>query len=415
MRNPPDRRTLSQVLLKPQAPASSAPTTVVADLRRLIHIYETILETTDDFVYIFDPQARFLYANARLLKVWAKTLEEIVGKTCYELGYPEWHADMHTREIQDVVRTKAPIRGEVPYTGASGIYGVYDYIFKPVLDAAGNVEIIIGTTRDVTDRKRDEESLRAAQLELQKRADDLEVKVAERTSSLKDTIGVLESFSYSIVHDMRAPLRSMQGFAEILLTEHLGELSPDARHYLGRIGTSAARMDQLIQDVLTFSRAAREDLHLRPVDAGVLLRDILETYPDLSARQESIQLEGEFPIVLGNEAALTQCFSNLLANALRFAHPGRPVQIRVWAEDLGAQVRLNFEDNGIGIPEALHDRIFELFQRASETGEGTGIGLPIVKKSVERMGGRVGVVSTPDVGSIFWLELNRAEAGEEQA
>ncbi len=415
MRNPPDKRTLSQVLLRRPVAASGVTTEAEANLQRLIHIYETILGTTDDFVYIFDPQARFLYANARLLQVWAKTLDQVVGKTCLELGYPQWHADMHTREIEEIVRTKTQIRGEVPFTGDSGIYGVYDYIFKPVLDAAGNVEIIVGTTRDVTDRKRGEENLRAAQLELQRRADDLEVKVAERTSSLRDTIGVLESFSYSIVHDMRAPLRSMQGFAEILLTEHLGELSPDARHYLGKIRTSAARMDQLIQDVLTFSRAAQEDLQLRPVDAGALLRDILETYPDLNARKESIHLEGEWPTVLGNEAALTQCFSNLLANALRFAHPDRPVHIRVWAEDRGARMRLNFEDNGIGIPEALHERIFELFQRATDSGEGTGIGLPIVKKSVERMGGKVGVVSTPGAGSTFWLELNRAQAGERQA
>jgi signal transduction histidine kinase len=145
-----------------------------------------------------------------------------------------------------------------------------------------------------------------------------------------------------------------------------------------------------------------------------LLHDILGTYPDLSARRDSIHLDGTLPTVIGNEAALTQCFSNLLANALKFAQPGRPVQVRVWAEDRGRQVRLHFEDNGIGIPEELHERIFELFQRASDSGEGTGIGLPIVKKSVERMGGKVGVVSTPGVGSTFWLELNRPQAGKGQ-
>lgn len=381
------------------------------ELRRLIHVYETILGTTDDFVYIFDPQGRFLYANARLLKVWAKTLEQVVGRTCFDLGYPEWHAEMHMREVQEVVQTKQAIRGEVPFTGDSGIYGVYDYIFQPVLDEGGNVEVIVGTTRDVTERKRNEEQLQAARAQLQERTDELEIRVAERTASLKETIGVLEAFSYSIVHDMRAPLRSMQGFTEILMQEHLGELSPDARHYLERIGTSARRMDRLIQDVLTFSRAAREDLALQPVDAGRLLRDILETYPDLHARREAIHIEGALPTVMGNEAALTQCFSNLLTNALRFAEPSRPVQIRIWAEEQGEQARLYFQDNGVGIPAELHTRIFELFQRASETGEGTGIGLPIVKRSVERMGGRVGVTSTPGNGSTFWLEVNLAERG----
>lgn len=380
------------------------------DLDRLNRIYETILSTTDDFAYILDPEGHFLYANTNLLKVWAKTLDQVIGKTCHDLGYPTWHADMHMNEIKEIVRTKTQIRGEVPFTGGSGISGVYDYIFKPVLDSAGNVEIIVGTTRDVTDRKRDEEALKATKLELQKRAEELEAKVAERTASLQETIGVLESFSYSIVHDMRAPLRSMQGYATILTTEHLAELSPEAQLYLSRISASALRMDHLIQDVLSFSRVAREDIKLQPIDTDALLRDILETYPDLNAQKGCIYLEGSLPTVIGNEAALTQCFSNLLSNALKFVQPGRAPHIRVWAEPRGSQTRLVFEDKGIGIPEHLHERIFELFQRATDSKEGTGIGLPIVKKSVERMGGKVGVSSSLDRGSSFWLELNLATA-----
>jgi PAS domain S-box-containing protein len=127
----------------------SGPPQVASDVQRLC---EVILSTTDDFAYVFDPQGRFLYANPHLLKVWAKTLDQVVGKTCYDLGYPTWHADMHMREIQEIVVTKQPIRGEVPFTGESGISGIYDYIFKPVLDADGNVEVIVGTTRDITAR-----------------------------------------------------------------------------------------------------------------------------------------------------------------------------------------------------------------------------------------------------------------------
>ena len=147
------------------------------------HVYETILSTTDDFAYIFDPQGRFLYANARLLKVWAKTLDQIIGKTCHDLGYPAWHADMHMREIEEIVRTKAPIRGEVPFTGDSGISGVYDYIFKPVLDSKGNVEVIVGSTRDVTDRKGNEEKFQAAQNELHQRARELESALKAKSDS----------------------------------------------------------------------------------------------------------------------------------------------------------------------------------------------------------------------------------------
>ncbi len=403
---PEDGFRLTALLPRPSAGGRHA----ADDLERLIRVYETILSTTDDFAYIFDPQGRFLYANAPLLKVWAKTLDQVVGKTCHELDYPAWHADLHMREIREIVRNKVQIRGEVPFTGASGISGVYDYIFKPVLDASGNVEVIIGTTRDVTDRKRDEEKLKAAQLELRRHAEDLEAKVAERTTTLKETIGVLESFSYSIVHDMRAPLRSMQGYATILISDHGGELSPEAQHYLSRISNSAARMDQLIQDVLTFSRIAREDLKLQPVDTGDLLRDILDTYPDLNARREQVCLQGSLPVVMANEAALTQCFSNLLNNALKFGRPEEPARVTVRAETGEKQARLYFEDNGIGIPAHLHERIFELFQRATDSREGTGIGLPIVKKSIERMGGKVGVESVPGQGSSFWLELNLASS-----
>jgi len=125
-----------------------------------IRLFEAIAATTADFLYVFDLQGRFLYANRRLLEVWGVSLEQAVGKSLYELGYPQWHADMHMTELRQVIETKKPIKGEVPFTGGSGISGVYEYIFSPVLGPAGEVEIIAGTTRDVTDRRRAEERSR---------------------------------------------------------------------------------------------------------------------------------------------------------------------------------------------------------------------------------------------------------------
>ena len=130
---------------------------IANELRRLAAIHETVLSATDDFAYIFDRDGRFLYANRRLLEVWARKLDDVVGRTCYQLGYPTWHADMHMREIAEVIATRQPIRGEVPFTGGSGISGIYDYIFAPVFGADGQVELIAGTTRDVTDRRRAED------------------------------------------------------------------------------------------------------------------------------------------------------------------------------------------------------------------------------------------------------------------
>jgi PAS domain S-box-containing protein len=135
-------------------------------LARQSRLFEQIASTTPDFIYVFDRDGRFLYANTRLLEVWGRSFEDAVGKNLYELGYPQWHADMHVRELRQVIETKRPIKGEVPFTGGSGISGVYEYIFTPVLGTDGEVEVIAGTTRDVTERRRAEESLAQTQRRL---------------------------------------------------------------------------------------------------------------------------------------------------------------------------------------------------------------------------------------------------------
>jgi len=254
---------------------------------------------------------------------------------------------------------------------------------------------MIGVTLDITSRKE------AAEI--------LENTVAERTAKLKETVGELEAFAYSISHDMRAPLRSMQGFAAMLMEDCGNELSKDARMCLDRITSSAARMDRLIQDVLTFSRVARADFTLEHIDLGHLIKTVIDSYPNLQPPKATIMIEGKLPSVLGNTAGLTQCLSNLLGNAVKFVAPGVHPEVRVWAERLpGGQipcVRLSVQDNGIGIPAEAHQKVFEIFLRLSTKYDGTGIGLAIVKKAVERMGGKVGLQSAPGSGSTFWLDL----------
>jgi len=129
-------------------------------LNEQANLYNTVLSSTDDFAYIFDLKGRFLYANRRLLEVWGKKLEDIVGKNCLDLGYPEWHAEMHMREIRQVIETKQPIKGEVPYTSPTGIFGIYEYIFTPVLAPTGEVSLVAGTTHDMTEWRRAEVDLR---------------------------------------------------------------------------------------------------------------------------------------------------------------------------------------------------------------------------------------------------------------
>ena len=255
-----------------------------------------------------------------------------------------------------------------------------------------------------------QDSLRQANALLADKAAHLEGLVRYRTAKLREIVGDLEVFSYSIAHDMRAPLRSLQGYSSILLAEHGPKFDADSQHLLRRIASAAERMDKLILDVLRYSRVVSAEVPLEAVEMEQLLRDIVDTYPMLAPDKADILLEGPFPPVLGNEAMLTQIFSNLLGNAVKFVPPGLRPRIKMWAESRPARVRLFVQDNGIGIPSDQHEKIFGIFQQVNKQFEGTGIGLAIVKKAVDRLGGKIGLRSEPGQGATFWIEMRQAEA-----
>ena len=386
----------------------------VEKYQQQVRLFDGITSTTLDFVYVFDREGRFRYANRRLLEVWGMKLPDIIGKTFSQLGYEQWHHDLKMREIGQIIETRRPIKSEVAFKSpVTGIFGIYEYILTPVLSPDGEVEFIAGTARDITERKRAEEALHQAQEKLREYATNLEATVQLRTAELQKTVNELEHFSYSITHDMRAPLRAMHSFASLLLDDFAPTLPPLAHDYLKRIAISADRMDHLITDALDYSKAMREELKLAPVDSEKLLRGMIASYPAFQPPAADIEIQGHLPIVLANHAGLTQCFSNLLNNAVKFVARGRVPHVRVWAETRSPVVRLWFGDNGIGIPPEMHEQIFGMFQRLSREYEGTGIGLALVCKVVERMGGKVGVESEPGRGSRFWLELSSAEPSQQ--
>jgi signal transduction histidine kinase len=160
----------------------------------------------------------------------------------------------------------------------------------------------------------------------------LEETVAKRTAQLRETIGELEAFSYSVSHDMRAPLRAMRGFADILLEKHSARLDAEGIKYLEKIHAAAGRMDTLIQDVLTYTRVLRDEMTIKPVDLDALVRQIIGIYPQLQSGEVEIQIEGVLPRVLGGDASLAQCVSNLLTNAVKFVAPGTKPRIKIRAE-----------------------------------------------------------------------------------
>ena len=291
------------------------------------------------------------------------------------------------------------------------------------------------TLTDITERKWTEQELVAAHNEISRQAAALEETVAERTAQLRETIGELEAFSYSVSHDMRAPLRAMRGFSKILLDRHAAQLDAEGIKYLENIYGAAGRMDTLIQDVLTYTRVLRAEVKTEPVDLDVLVRQIIGIYPQLQTGVAEIQIEGVLPKVLGDEASLAQCLSNLLTNAVKFVAPGTKPRVKIRAEAIadgavsgaGGQVsgpdtshlaprtfpliRLWVEDNGIGIAPKDHVRIFKMFERVGRATayNGTGMGLTIVRKAVERMGGQMGVESEAGQSSRFWIQLKGAD------
>lgn len=274
----------------------------------------------------------------------------------------------------------------------------------PLFTAGGRIRGAIAVFVDVTEQRAAQGELQQAHALLRDRAKHLESLVEARTAKLIETVGELEAFSYSISHDMRAPLRAMQGFAQLLRDEG-GSLNAAGKDYVQRIMRAAERMDRLIVDVLAYSRVVASGPTLMPIDLGPLLRDIVEHHTELRAPHARVTIDIGHTRVLGNEAALMQCFTNLLANAAKFVAPGVTPEIHISVTTNAGRVRVLVRDNGIGIAPGAHERIFRLFERLNRNYEGTGVGLAIVKKSAERFGGSVGVTSAPGQGSTFWVEL----------
>ncbi len=361
-------------------------------LRRSEARFRQLSDSAPVPIWMVDARGVCTWVNKTFLEFFGCTLEQMVGRRFEFALHPEDSPGCE-EEFNRCFEARKEFECECRVRRRDGRWRWWLDRGIPLYGGGNEFAGYIGSCMDITEKR----EVRV----------DLERMVEERTVKLMETNAELETLVYSIAHDLRAPLRSLQGFAELLLEEHEHGGSEMARSHAKRIARAAGVMDALVTDLLAYGRIARSELRLARVEVlPAWLKALSQFEADIAARGARIETDGMIPAVRAHEGMLVQVLANLLGNALKFVSPDKVPRIRFRAEDFGEVVRLWVEDNGIGIAADHQDRIFRVFERlhGREYG-GTGIGLSIVSKGVERMGGRVGVISTEGEGSRFWIEL----------
>ncbi len=237
---------------------------------------------------------------------------------------------------------------------------------------------------------------------------DTNEELAMRTAELNDSLQTMQTFTYTMAHDLRGPLRALTGFSKLLLTECTEKLDDTAKDYLERIDASARQMDRLVSDLLAYGQLTHVEVTAIPVALDQVVTQVLHDLgPEIRTRGARIKVESPLPTIVGNITLVKQVLVNLIDNAVKFVPRDKTPEITINATLAGNRARVCIQDNGIGIAPQYHGRVFDLFARLHKANEytGTGVGLALVKKAMERMMGKVGVESTPSQGSCFWLEF----------
>jgi light-regulated signal transduction histidine kinase (bacteriophytochrome) len=240
---------------------------------------------------------------------------------------------------------------------------------------------------------------------------ELESRVAQRTSQLETANRELEAFTYSVSHDLRAPLRHISGFARILLDDFASQIPPEAQSYLRRIDEGTRRMGQLVDELLNLARVGRRELALQVVGLRPLVNEaIADLKPEINGRNIEWKI-GDLSYANCDAGLTKQVFQNLLLNALKFTRPRNPAVIEIGQQDKDGVPVIYVRDNGVGFSMKYADKLFGVFQRLhrSEDFEGTGVGLATVQRIVQKHGGRVWAEAEPDQGATFYFTLNSGE------
>jgi len=287
--------------------------------------------------------------------------------------------------LSEVIAGQSP-RPRIEVSGTTPLQpgAVRDWILscQPMMVMGKPAGVVIGAL-EVTELKQAQRHLREANLLLERR-------IQERTERLAEANLELRAFAHTVAHDLRAPLRNVEGYTDALLEDESPQLSERGRNFLVRIGDAVQRMDRLITDLLAYSQLSRAELRLQAVDLERVLSLALRNLETQVSRSKArIEIVSPLPAVLGSEAILVQVFENLIGNALKFVPPGVVPEVRIQGREDGGSAHVWVSDKGIGIAPEQRDRVFGVFERlhGEEAYPGTGIGLAIVRKGVERLGG----------------------------
>jgi len=263
--------------------------------------------------------------------------------------------------------------------------------------------------RDITQKRADDQEIRRLNEELEQR-------VIQRTTQLEEANKELEAFTYSVSHDLRAPLRHMAGFSGILLEEFAPTLDPEAQKYLRRIQEATVRMGRLVDELLTLARVGRQAPNLQVTGLNSVVEEVVSILePDTEGRQVNWKI-AKLPFVECDPTLIKQVFQNLLSNALKYSRPRNQAQIEVGQMEVKGQAAIFIRDNGVGFSMKYADKLFGVFQRLhrAEDFEGTGVGLATVQRIIKKHNGRIWAEAELDRGATFYFTLGGLESAQLQ-
>ena len=359
-------------------------------------------------VAVTDPEGRITYANGKFCAISKYSREELVGQD-HRIINSGYHSKEFMRDLWTTIARGRVWKGELRNRAKDGSFYWVETTIVPFMNADGKPQQYVSIRTDITRVKRAEAEVRQLNRELERR-------VRERTTQLEAANEELEAFSYSVSHDLRAPIRHIDGFLGLLQKSAGAALGEKDRHYLAQIGDASKQMSRLIEDLLAFSRMGRAELRHAWVDLNRLLEQVVkELQPEIGTRK-IVWLRGRLGQVRADPAMLRLVLFNLLSNAIKYTRPRDPAEIEIGRSDDSAEEIVVFvRDNGVGFDMQYADKLFGVFQRLhfDDEFEGTGVGLASVRRIIARHGGRTWAKAAPDQGATFFFSLPKADPVEQ--